>query len=514
MKTLKLTLLGLGLILAPRAAYPQGTTFTQVGYWSCTIPSGAAAGYACPAVAFPTVFGGVPNIVVTGPAQATNVTANGFTPVAQQANPPVNNPFPGGPPLAVNLPISGTWVAVGPVLLTGTAQAKYVVLTVIYSPPGTNGGHSTSSVSYSAGSTTGTTTSASESFQAANSISFTGSASYLGSSGSIGVSFSVSQSDTDSQSLTIQKSATSAIAQAGPSVDGINHDQDEIWLLLNPTLNLAVSTVPSASWNFSNSMSPVSSPIQYLYVGWLNGDQQMPAPIATLLQNAGITPQDYPTILARDPFATSAPIDQNRFLLLNTTFPYEPPLTATDPVPTQTYNVTNSSTSTTGSETVDTYKVGLTITASPSFLGLAKATLKDSASWQWTNKSSQTNTTGSSESASLTIGGPAYGYTGSTVMEVYFDTMYKTFAFALAPLEEQEIGVQGTLTDQSGNLLTGKEVTLTAAGVNHQTFTNSKGEFKFFGHINGPVTVQAAGVQATAVPQATSTIRSVKLSQH
>lgn len=513
MKTTNILLAMSWVVFGAHAAQAQSLTFTQVGNWSCTIPSGAAAGYVCPAVTFPTAFGVVPNVVITGPAQPTNFSTIGFTPVAQQANPPVTI-APGFPPQAINLPISGIWVAVGPYLYTGTAQPKYIVLTVIYAPPGTNGGHSTSSVSYSANSTTGTTTAAGESFQVANSITFTNGADFLGNGGSVGVSFSVSHSDTDSQSLEIKKSATSSINQNGPGQDGINHDNDAIWLLLNPTVNLSISTAPSASWNFSNSMSPSSSPIQYLYVGWLNGHVPMPPQIGALLQNAGITSQNYPDILARDPFATGAPLDQTRFLVLDTTFPYEPPLNATDPVPTQTYNLTNSSTSTVGSETVDTYKVGLTITGSASFLGLAHGTLKDAASWQWTNKSSQTNSTGSSESASLTIGGPAFGYLGSTVMEVYYDTMYKTFAFVLEPPEQKEVAVQGVLTDRTGRLLSGAEVTLMEGRTKHQTFTNAKGEFKFFGRIHGPVTVQAAGVRPTAVPQTPSTIRNVTLGQH
>jgi hypothetical protein len=48
--------------------------------------------------------------------------------------------------------------------VTGTVTLKYKVLTVLYAPPGTNGGMSTSQVSYSSGSTTGSTTTATSSF--------------------------------------------------------------------------------------------------------------------------------------------------------------------------------------------------------------------------------------------------------------------------------------------------------------------------------------------------------------
>src|SRR3954470_413878 len=44
---------------------------------------------------------------------------------------------------------------------SGVVQPKYKVMTVIYAPPGRNGGGSTSQVAYGSGSSTGTTASAS-----------------------------------------------------------------------------------------------------------------------------------------------------------------------------------------------------------------------------------------------------------------------------------------------------------------------------------------------------------------
>src|SRR5262249_17515347 len=241
--------------------------------------------------------------------------------------------------------------------------------------------------------------------------------------GGAGASFSYSHSGVDSQSLDIKKTMSSTISQVGPDKDGISHDLDEIWLLLNPTVNLSLSSA-SAAWIFANAPS---SPIQYVYVGWLKNPQTMPGNVATALQSAGITPAEYPNILARDPFASgSSTLDPNRFVSLNTTFPYEPPYSQTSPVPIVSVNISNSSTSTCGTGTQDTYGVGLTISATGNYLDFAKATLKDTANWEWTNQSSLTNTVGSSQSATLAIGGPAWGYTGGTVCKVYLDTIYNT----------------------------------------------------------------------------------------
>lgn len=386
--------------------------------------------------------------------------------------------------------VNGTWLAVGPKLHQGAVTPKYLVLTVIYAPPGTNGGHSSSSVSYSAGSTTGTTTSASQSFKQANSLSLEASGGFLGNGGGAGLSFDWSHSSTDTQSLDIKKSTTSTINRTGPSQDGINHDEDAIYLLLNPTINLDLSS-SSARWALANTRSP----IQYVYVGWLNGHVKMPTNISSALSMAGISPSDYKDILARDPLANgSNTLDSARFVPINTTFPYEPPYASTDPVPTITTNITDSSTQTVGSEVDDTYKVGLSVSTSGNYLDFAKASLKDTASWEWTNKSSISNSTGTVQTASVTVGGPAFGYTGPTLMELYIDTIYHTFAFAVVPVQAQEASLKGAVVASTGAHLASTEVILTVNGIKHRTFTNSKGEYVFWGHAKGAATVQAAGV--------------------
>lgn len=172
--------------------------------------------------------------------------------------------------------------------------------------------------------------------------------------------------------------------------------------------------------------------------------------------------------------------------------------------------ISNSETATIESAFEDEYKVGLSMSGTVGFLDLARATLKDTATWQWTNKSSRSSATGTSQSASVTIGGPAYGYLGGTVMQVYFDTVYKTFAFAIVPIGGAKVGVDGTLVSASGRPLATTEVTLVANGVKQRTFTNAKGEFRFFGDITGSAIVHAAGT-AQVVSRAQSANRHVEL---
>lgn len=147
-----------GLVMFAQTAFAQSDTFTQVGTWSCSIPGNnvpppacpqvrhepprpcpaappVIAPFACPRVNFPKQFGGTPNVVVTGCAQKEcmgpdvltlqGVDPQGFTPVTNIAS-----------RYLLARPVSGNWIAVGPLLVAGTAIPKYLVLTVIYAPPG------------------------------------------------------------------------------------------------------------------------------------------------------------------------------------------------------------------------------------------------------------------------------------------------------------------------------------------------------------------------------------------
>ncbi len=492
------------LLAIASLAFGQGDTTTQVVVSDCNAQGN------CSAVTFHPAFGSAPTVYCS--IRGTTLYQTGPGPSTIDAIVDQNQVSPTGftPRVATTGSFSGahlTCVAVGPRLLTGTAVPTYIVLTIAYAPPGTNGGHSTSSVVYKDGSSTGTTTSASQSFQSSNSVSFQGSGGFLGNGGGAGLSFQYTTSTTDSQSLDIKKTALSQITKLGPGQDGINHDEDEILLALNPTVNLALSS-SSAAWIFANTQTTT----YWVKVGNLNGDVPMPTPIATVLQSAGITSANYADICSRDPLATcpgatTTGLDPRRFVPLNTTFPYEPPLTATDPVTTVSVEISDRTTSTVGSMIQDTYKVGLALSASGDFLGFAKATLKDTTSWQWTNKTSQSLSTGTSQSASLTIGGPAFGYTGGTIVQAYIDTMYQTFAFAIVSLVDQEASVDGNVVTSTGTPVPQMtEVVLTENGVKHRTFTNSRGEYHFYGHITAPASVQAGGVTKT-VPQSQGTTR-------
>lgn len=368
-----------------------------------------------------------------------------------------------------------------------TVQPKYKILTVVYAPPGTAGGGSTSAVSYANGSSSGSTVSTANSFKQSYSVTASTGAGFLGSGGEISASFGYGRNSTNTQAIDIKKSGTTTISHRGPSVNGIDHDRDQIWLWLNPKVELVLDT-STTTWSLVGG-TPMD--IQYVYVGHLKDPSQMPPGVASRLAVYEITPADYPEILKANPFANgAAAIDTNRYKPLQTTFPYEPPFAPGDPIPTFSFNASYSSTATSTAQTSNEYSAGFKVTAGVN-VAVLKAKLVSDNKWTWTDTDTRATSTGTNETAQVTIGGPSYGYTGPTDVAVYYDTIYKTFMFTTVegPLLAS---VQGKLNSGSKESVAGREVVLTAAdGTQYRTFTNARGEYRFYDKVGGEFRVRS-----------------------
>ena len=383
----------------------------------------------------------------------------------------------------------------GPIV-SGTVQPKFYILSVIYAPPGTHGGDISSSVKYGSGSTTGTTVSSSSSFKDSNSVTVS---TDIGVVQGLQASYEYSRNSSKSSSLDIKKSTSREINMSGPSVDGIDHDRDEIWLWLNPTLKLTL-TPTSVFWTVDNTRN---ADIMFVFAGDLRNPSRMAPGVAETLRTHGITTQDFPEILKADPFATgSGPlggltpqrftfIDARRFKSLGFTFPYEPPFAPGDKATTLTFNLENSTTQSSASSVETSHTVGLS--ASIEFNLVLKEKVKLDNKWTWTNSTTNSTSSDAKESASVTVGGPSFGYTGPTNIQVYYDVLYKTFLFV--PVGSGlEPSLQGVVTRSSKRVVAGKEVVVVASGVKYRTFTNAKGEYRIFDKIPGSVLVQVGGV--------------------
>jgi hypothetical protein len=363
---------------------------------------------------------------------------------------------------------------------TGQVRPAYQLLTLVYAPPGTNGGKSSSRVNYDSGSTTGTTDSVSSSFKAG--VAVTASAGVNLGVVNLGASaeFTASQAGTDTSSVSVNKSTSYEISVAGPSEDGIDHGSDEFWLWLNPLLNVTIDDEGNVAWEPGVDGSTML--IQYVYAKWLQDPSLMPPGVAQALAAAGLTAADYAQILSCDPFVSGNPaIDPDRFKPTLFSFPYEPPLTATDQVPSVTYTQTSATTDTEAQQTQTQY--GVSVTVSAGIQAFFSPKLNVTGSLQWTNTSTGTDSQEALQSASVTIGGPAFGYTGPTDVLVYWDTVFSAFMFAFATGTP---AATGTLTDNAGNPIPNTTLTLTTGGHTFTTFTNSNGQYRFYGAAAGP----------------------------
>jgi hypothetical protein len=506
--------------LATKAS-AQNNTVTQVGPWTCamiTYPT-----YRCDDVEFAPPYGMPPNVAIgfnnfqsltasngsnpiTIPrlprnfrVAASNVTAKGFTPILTHD---------GRREDAYSI-YGGGWVAVGPSLVNATVVPKYLVLTVIYAPPGMNGPKGTGSITYQENSTVGTTTSASKSFKQAYSVSALAEGGYIFASGSNELRLEWSRAVTDKQSLDIKISQTGGLrGQGSDKEDGVNNDDDAIYLALSPTIN--VQMAPSlVQWTFAN---PKEFIVTHVYVAWLENPDlfQTEAPaVKKLLEDNGIIEQDYPDILKRDPLATGAidpPVDRYE---LRTSFDYVPPHPCDIAPLTTTLVFQRQSTSSTEHIVQDEYQVGLThkdkvqFGSSDDGLGVAMTL---SGGWTWTNQSSSGSSTSTTETATLAAGGPKCGFDRATSIDVYFDKIYRTFAFRErkgTPTLHGSIAsaaVVGTMSIASGQSLSVTEVRRTevqlvdANGREQKTFTNANGEWNFMRPVTFPVTITANGI--------------------
>ena len=371
--------------------------------------------------------------------------------------------------------------------VTGSAPLDFVVMSVVYAPPGTSAtGGGKSSVSYGDTSTLGTSSSVSSSFKEGLSVS--ADVSVLGGAVGGSASFSTSKDTTNTSEVDISKSTGFTIQVTGPAKDGIDHDQDKIYLILNPVVEISV-TGKNVAWALSHSGT--TAEVQFVTVGWLKNPSSMPAGVATSLRNAGIAPTDYPKLLARDPFASGASgIDTSRFLPTNTSFPYE------DPTSSETYTITNDLTNKSSQSVTKTDSFSVTI-KSGFDVGIVKESMSTTGSFTWTNTSTYGTTTDSKQQASATVGGPSSTWAGGTNVDVYYDTVYSSFLFAFDPnsvpsTREQKAVLKGTVTDK-GKPAAHEEVLLTVGGQRYRTFTNSKGVYHFYNKPHGSGTVSIRG---------------------
>ena len=406
--------------------------------------------------------------------------------------------------------------------LSGSIFPSYYIITLIYTPPGCTPSTSStgytcgsgSSVSYASGSSAGSTVSIDKSFGISTSLT-----AKLNSTFS--VSGSYAQTSTSGSSVTISKDSNYTVTWPNPGPagpDGINHDYDQFFIILNPLVAMSgwhdpVSGQNHVQWSLgTKNGAPMR--IQRVQVSYLrcalagigprpgnsgngggpsvydptgscsaNSFLQMQGPADASASNGwlpGLTYDDYKQILAQDLFwdaspSNRIPIPTPRFAQQSTDFTYDQ---AGGPQGSscadQTQSISNSNTTTNSSSTQRQYQASMSL--SPEF----QLKLESTTSLTWTNTTSHSLTNANSQTATATVGCTSINWTGVDFVSAYYDTMYGTFLFALDDGTGRARVLQGTITDMDGDLVPHEPLKLVIGNKSYQSFSHNNGSFRIY----------------------------------
>ena len=360
--------------------------------------------------------------------------------------------------LSVGSKCSDGLCAAPPAGTSGWFQPAYILIGVLYAPPGNK-----SSIAYSAGSTLGSTQDVANS--SGNGI-LTGATLF-------GVTTSTSDvtTTTNDQSFTVTTSQASGPGGISTS-DNILHDQDQFYILSNPKINFSqpYAGIPGLTLSFDPSdktlavtVETVTGAVQDIYHtmdGWSAADKK--------------------GLLALDPFVadstTTVPttVDPNRFTLLQQ-FQMQGPAPGPNTI-IPTHNLPLNGSSNTCDKTTYTDQLTVSVTGSYNFFGIAGASGGES----FTTGFSTSNQTcgGTTHSAMLTLGTSTVGY--NRVIAVYFDSLFSTFAFVdKTPLKTLVThDITGKITNSAGSPLANQQINVTTAdGITRTLFSDSQGNY-------------------------------------
>lgn len=322
----------------------------------------------------------------------------------------------------------------------GSLFPKYVVLSVIYAPPGAQ-----SFVDYTNTIMVGSSTSWSHSFSSSASITvgFSATVPLLGGT-DYSVSTGWSQTAESDGSIAVEKTTSTSTLVRGPldSNLGIDHDLDIVLVWLNPRADFYVTSPSGANWSYSfDQRDPANGmDIIQLYISQLKDPSTITDPdIITRLAKTwdtsglgGLTNADLLAIAQRDPFynlgtTPASTVDPTRFDVEGgETFSYIPPPPGGQPT-TTTFTETYQTTTTQGQSATDQYTVAFTTKGSLGARQFFSANLTVTDMLQWTNKWTRQHSQSTTQSSSFSITGPPAGYTGLTNVQLYKDNVYGTF---------------------------------------------------------------------------------------
>ena len=340
---------------------------------------------------------------------------------------------------------------------SGWVRPKYLVVGMTYAPPG-----SKSTATYTNGFVNGTSETNTATFITTvtnKEVDTMGINLFQVVSGTVtDTTTSVwSQEQDDTNSITVAQTEATGLIVPGPASSGagVDHDYDAIYIWLNPEVFMeefnSVIVTNGFGWDGRDTITGMD--VLPLTVGQLKGTQPItdPAVITRLARTwdtslGAVTAADYQDILRADPFVANPSFNPNT----DTSGRYElpeagTPATPTDlifnyvPVPAggqatgQTYTSSYTATSVAGQTAKDTHSVTYSFDtkASVTFILAVSTDSSEDDMYSYSNQTSHTITSGTSQSANFTIFPPLStdDYTGPTAIQVWKDNVYGTFMF-------------------------------------------------------------------------------------
>lgn len=292
-----------------------------------------------------------------------------------------------------------------------------------------------SSMAYVQGDKVGSTTTAGATFRNGVEVEFDVKANVIVAGGQLNVKAGQEWGSTAKGTVDVTVEQASGYRKLG-EVDGVDHDSDEVWFLMNPTLDLAITPESpygpaTVVWSFSAS-SPGTP--YFLYAGEINGHRPMPAGVQETLGRFGVNGSDLFDLRNADPWinnpSKNPATDPARFDLL-WQGPYRPVGAAGDQASIQSYSVTRRIANTVEQSSDVTTYTTVKAAADLAFFLLAKTTLSIQDKFTWNQSTGSKNSLETNTANTITVGQPAFGYGGPQVLRIYEDKVFKTYVWQL-----------------------------------------------------------------------------------
>ena len=393
---------------------------------------------------------------------------------------------------------AGTCNASGSCIVTppkhGTVYPAYYVLTLLYNAPG-----AMSEVDYGAQSTVGSEVDTQNLFKGGEQVQ----AGVQIAGNGTQIQYGFADGSVDGKSWEISKTQASTISLTSQA-DALSHMTDTFFLWTNAELDLTqVGTGPiQTTLTSRGGAAPIIVPVT---VAELKNPSLLPAWKQSYL--TALKPADYASILGLDPLIPTSVItaygqpqpDPARFNKI-TSLQLDGPDHVGDPIPGFGIAVTNEST--TGS--LNGYNSSTTVTATFmagfNLFDVLTVGAQYSETFEWDYQKTTQSKLGTSQTATVMLKTGTVGY--HDVVDVYYDTLFNSFAFAHAPLR---LGVAsgslvGTALSARGVPLGNRPVTVTFAdGQKRTVVTNAQGVYRVFGAPVGEAKVYTGRESARVV---------------